>query len=255
MSRCVLLLWAATLLLAQEDDVRNPRTSPADVAQGEKTFRSHCSPCHGFKGDGGRGPNLAAGIFYHGSTDADLLKNISTGIDGTEMPGLFYSPDRVWQVVAYIRSLNAAPRKVAPATLAAGEAVFKREHCDECHRINGTGGRMGPDLTSIGKTRSADHLRQSILDPNADVRQRYCVVTATDAAGKSMEGFLMNEDTYTVQFIDSAGRLYSLEKAGLKSFKIDRVSKMPPYRGKLSDDGVNALVAYLSSLRPAGGAQ
>ena len=114
---------------------------------------------------------------------------------------------------------------------------------------------MGPDLTSIGKTRSADHLRQSIVDPNADVRQRYWVVSVTDRIGKTSEGFLMNEDTYTVRFIDAAGQLYCTEKAGLKSFKIDRTSKMPAYRGKLSEDEITALVAYLSSLRPAGGPQ
>ena len=198
---------------------------------------------------------MAAGIFYHGSTDSDLLRNISNGIEGTEMPGLFYSPDRVWQVVAYIRSLSAGHQPFPTATVAAGEALFKRERCAGCHRLSGIGGRMGPDLSSIGKTRSAEYLRQSILDPNADVRQRYCVVTVTDAAGKAVEGFLMNEDTYTIQFIDFAGRLYSLEKAGLKSFKIERVSKMPSYKNKLTDGEVHALVAYLSSLRPAGGVQ
>jgi len=249
-----LFLWAATLL-AQQDELRNPRTSPTDVAQGERTFRSHCSACHGLKGEGGRGPNLAAGIFYHGSTDSDLLQNISNGIGGTEMPGLFYSPDRVWQVVAYIRSLNAVPPEVSAATVAAGKALFKAKSCSNCHRVNGVGGRMGPDLSAIGESRSVDHLRQSILDPNTDVRQRYWVVTITDDDGKTVDGFLMNEDTYTIQFIDGAGRLYSFDKAALKSFKIDRVSKMPPYKDKLSGDEVNALVAYLCSLRPAGGAQ
>jgi cytochrome c oxidase cbb3-type subunit 3 len=249
-----LFLWAAALL-AQQSEVTNPRTSPADISQGERTFRSHCAACHGLEGEGGRGPNLAAGIFYHGSTDADLLQNISNGIDGTEMPGLFYSPDRVWQVVAYIRSLNAAPPAVSAATVAIGEALFKAKGCSNCHRVNGVGGRMGPDLSAIGKSRSVAHLRQSILDPNADVRQRYCVVTITDGDGKKIDGFLMNEDTYIIQFIDDAGRLYSLEKAALKSFKIDRVSKMPSYKDKLSDDEVTALVAYLSSLRPVGGAQ
>jgi cytochrome c oxidase cbb3-type subunit III len=254
MSRCVLLLWAAALL-AQQEEASNPRTSARDVAQGEKTFRSHCSPCHGLKGEGGRGPNLSAGVFYHGAADADLLRNISNGIDGTEMPGLFYSPDRVWQVVAYIRSLNAASQPASASAIAAGEALYKRERCAECHRINGFGGRMGPDLSSIGKTRSTDHLRQSIVEPNADVRQRYCVVSITDATDKTTEGFVMNEDTYTIQFIDPSGRLYSVEKAGLKSLRIERVSKMPSYKGRLSENQVDGLVAYLSSLRPAGGAQ
>ena len=114
---------------------------------------------------------------------------------------------------------------------------------------------MGPDLSAIGKTRSAEHLRQSLLEPNADVRKRYWLVSVTDAAGKTFEGFLMNEDSYTLQFIDMSERLHSMEKAGLKSYKIDRISKMPSYAGKVTGDQVNQLVAYLSSLRPAGGAQ
>src|SRR5438105_1392778 len=172
MPRCVLFLWAAALL-AQPEEVRNPRTSPADVAQGEKTFRSHCSPCHGLKAEGGRGPNLSTGIFYHGGADADLLRNISNGIDGTEMPGLFYSPDRVWQVIAFLRSLNAASEPSSPTAAAQGETLFNRNGCAQCHRVNGAGGRMGPDLSAIGKTRSPEHLRQSLLEPNADVRKRY----------------------------------------------------------------------------------
>jgi len=253
-SRCVLFLWAAALL-AQQEEVRNPRTSPADVAQGEKTFRSHCSPCHGLKAEGGRGPNLAAGIYYHGSSDADLLRNISNGIEGTEMPGLFYSPDRVWQVIAFLRSLNAASQPPSPTDAANGEVLFHQVGCDRCHRVNGAGGRIGPDLSAIGKTRSAEHLRQSILDPSADVPRRYWVVSATDAAGKAFEGLLMNEDTYTLQFIDMSGRLHSMEKAGVQSYKIARISKMPSYKGKLDDQQVNQLVAYLSSLRPSGGVQ
>src|SRR5262249_46898781 len=154
-----------------------------------------------------------------------LLRNISNGIEGSEMPGLFYSPDRVWQIVAYVRSLNAASRPPSAAAVAAGAELYQREGCAACHRINGAGGRVGPDLSTIGGTRSVEHLRQSILDPNADVRQRYWIVRVTDAAGKSLEGFLMNEDTYTIQFIDASGQLYSIDKAGLRSFKIDRTSK------------------------------
>src|SRR6476646_10862636 len=104
--RMTALLLFAGLSVAQV--VRNKNTSAEDVAAGAKTFHSHCSPCHGYAGEGGRGPNLAAGRFYHGSSDADLLKNISEGIPGTEMPGLFYNEDRIRQIIAYIRSLSVS---------------------------------------------------------------------------------------------------------------------------------------------------
>jgi putative heme-binding domain-containing protein len=248
-------LLCASAVFAQQEEIKNPRTSPADVKQGEKTFRSHCSPCHGFRGEGGRGPNLATGEFYHGSSDAALLQNISSGIPGTEMPGLFYSADRIWQIVAYLRSLNAGAAPAPAADVAQGQKLFTEKGCGGCHRVNGNGGRMGPDLSAAGKTRSRDYLRQSIVDPNADVRQRYWVVAATDGAGHAYEGFLLNQDSYTVQFIDFAGGLHSLERQGLKQFRIDKTSKMPSYANRLSGAEVDQLVAYLSSLRPAGGGE
>ena len=254
------LAWAALTLTAaaqaeETPTTRNPRTSPADVAAGAKTFRSHCAPCHGLNGEGGRGPNLASGVFFHGSSDLDLLNNISDGIPGTEMPGLFYSPDRVWQVVAHLRSLNAGKEAKAPADVARGVELFKSKGCQQCHRVNGAGGRLGPDLSEIGRIRSVEHLRAALVDPNADVRQRYWVVSLKDASGKSQEGFLMNEDSYTVQFIDMGERLHSVSKSGLKDYKVEKTSKMPSFKESLNTSELDQLVTYLSSLRPKGGAQ
>jgi putative heme-binding domain-containing protein len=252
--KILLVISSAALTGWAQEEVRNPRTSPADVAAGAKTFHSHCSPCHGFDGEGGRGPNLASGHFYRGSSDANLLRNISNGIDGTEMPGLFYSPDRVWQVIAYIRSLNAISQAKPPGDAAHGGELFREKGCNRCHRVGGEGGRMGPDLTYIGQVRSAANLRQSIVDPSAVVGERYWVVSFRDASGKRYEGFLMDEDTYSVQTIDFQGQLHSFEKAPLQDYKVDKISKMPSYKGSLSEEQLQDLVAYLASLRSTGGA-
>src|SRR2546425_6829389 len=104
--RFALLALLAAGACGQEAEVNNPHTTPADVAAGAKIFRSHCAECHGFKGEGGRGPNLQTGVFFHGATDADLFRNITDGIAGTAMPGVFFSADPVWQVVAFVRSLS-----------------------------------------------------------------------------------------------------------------------------------------------------
>src|SRR5579872_3630446 len=141
--RALLILIVAVNLCGQEQ-TRNPHTSRADIAAGARTFRSHCSPCHGMNGEGGRGPNLASGRFYHGASDADLLTNVADGIAGTEMPGLFYMEDRIWQIVAYIRSLNVSPERPA-GDLARGTDLFRSKGCIGCHRVNGQGGGFGPD--------------------------------------------------------------------------------------------------------------
>src|SRR6478609_5556089 len=215
--RMTALLLFAGLSVARE--VRNPHTSAADVAAGAKTFHSHCSPCHGYAGEGGRGPNLAAGRFYHGSSDADLLKNISQGIPGTEMPGLFYNEDRVWQLVAFIRALSANAAK-SPGDANSGAALFRSQGCTGCHSIRGEGGALGPDLSGIGAARSLDNLKQSILAPDVEVQPLYWTVSFEDASGKAIQGFLLNEDTYTVQLLDHSAVLHSYEKASVKHYAI-----------------------------------
>jgi putative heme-binding domain-containing protein len=247
MRTLAVLIWAASL--AAQPPVRNPRTSPEDIALGAKTFRSHCAPCHGMHAEGGRGPNLASGRFYHGSSDANLLTNITEGIPGTEMPSLFYMEDRVWQVIAYIRSLNAVAGR-PPGDAARGAALFRSKGCIGCHRVNGEGGGLGPDLTQIGKMRSVDHLRQSIVEPGADVQPRYWVASFNAAAGKPVEGFVMNEDTYSVQLMDMNQQMHSYEKAALRDYKVEKVSKMPSYKDSLTGEPLDDLVAYLASLRP-----
>ena len=226
--------------------------SDVDVAAGAKTFRSHCAECHGLNGEGGRGPNLALGVFYHGSSDSELLNNISNGIPGTEMPALFYSPDRVVQVIAYLRSLSRGAAGQLKGNAKTGEALYRSSGCNQCHRIQAEGGRMGPDLGGIGAARSTTHLRQALLEPNADVRQRYWIVGFTRDDGKAIKGFLMNEDTYTVQLIDFEGRLESYSKSSLKNYRVEKTSMMPSYQEKLRNDQVDDVIAYLVSLRPQG---
>ncbi len=165
------------------------------------------------------------------------------------MPSLFYMEDRVWQVIAYIRSLNASAGRPA-GDAARGAALFRSKGCIGCHRVSGEGGALGPDLTQIGKMRSIDHLRQSIVDPSADVQPRYWVASFKDSAGKPSEGFVMNEDTYTVQLMDMNQQLHSYEKAALRDYKVERVSKMPSYKDSLTGEPLDDFVAYLASLRP-----
>jgi putative heme-binding domain-containing protein len=252
MRALLLLIAAATIAAQQRDEVRNLRTSPADVAAGAKTFRSHCSPCHGYDAEGGLGPRLAGGHFYHGSSDADLLNNISNGIPGTVMPGLFYSEDRIWQIVAYIRSLRASQLQPAGDPVS-GRAVFLSKGCVQCHRVSGEGGRLGPDLTFIGESRAPGYLRQSIVDPSAEVQPQYWVIMCRYPSGETSAGFLMNEDTYTIQFIDMEGKLHSVAKTDLKEFHTEKTSKMPSYKDKLTPQQLDDLVAYLSSLRSKAG--
>jgi putative heme-binding domain-containing protein len=243
-----LVLWAAAAF-GQEIPAHNPFTTPADQAAGGKIFRSHCAPCHGARGQGGLGPNLASGEFFHGGTDADLYQTITDGIPGTAMPGTFFDGAQVWQIVAYVRTLAGSAGEVPRGDARRGGALFREKGCAGCHMVRGEGSVRGPDLSFVGSRSSAEHIRESILDPNAQVAPEYRLAKITLENGSTYSGFVMNEDTYSVQLLDFSKGLESLRKADIKSFERDKTSSMPSYQGKLSDGELDDLVSYLRSLK------
>ena len=50
--------------------------------------------------------------------------------------------------------------------LSAGEKLFKAK-CEKCHKIDGKGGKKGPDLSKIGLKRDADYLDDWLKDPKS----------------------------------------------------------------------------------------
>lgn len=247
--RCLILSLLAVVLSAQ---VRNPRTSPEDIAAGARSYRSHCAECHGLKGEGGRGADLTSGEYRHGSSDAALFKTIDDGIPGTQMPGIYFEDVQLWQLVAYVRTL-ATPGSPQPAkgNRANGETLFfGKGGCAACHMIDGRGGRTGPNLSVVGSSRNPDHLRASLLKPSEDFPSSWWTAQAEDKQGNRFSGIRLNEDTYTIQLLDPRRDLVSLAKADLRSLRIEtKVSAMPSYEGKLSASELDDVIAYLSSLR------
>jgi putative heme-binding domain-containing protein len=246
--RIPILLIAATAF-GQDADIKNPHTTPADIAAGAKIFRSHCAECHGLNGEGGRGPDLRTGVFFHGSTDADLFGNITDGIAGTAMPGVFFSRDQVWQAVAYVRSLSQTGASPPQGDPSHGAKLFREKGCIGCHLLRGEGAFKGPDLSVIGSQRSAAHLRQAILEPDAKVLRDFWVAKITLENGQNYAGFLLNEGAYSVQLLDFQKGLTSLPTRDFRKFEIEKSSIMPSFKGKLTDNEVTDIVAYLWSLK------
>ena len=242
----LVMLAGASLAAAQS---ASSQATPAGRAAGEKIFRAHCAGCHGVAGVGGTGPSLTTGVFYHGSTDADLYKNITQGIEGTAMPDQFFTGAQIWQIVAYVRSISATPvRTKLPGNATHGAELFASKGCSGCHLVKGEGGVRGPDLSVIGSQRSVAHLRESITDPGAKVENAYWVAKVITKDGKNHSGFLMNQDTYAIQMLDFADGLRMVNRADFKDFGIDRGSSMPSYKDKLSAGELDDVVAFLAGL-------
>ena len=234
---------------AQRGVDANPYTAEEDVAAGGELFASRCSICHGADGRGDRGPDLTRRVYRHGNSDRAIFMNILSGIPNTGMPSVRLSDKEMWQIVAYVRSLRAPAEMAETGDPGAGRALYVRHDCGRCHFVNGEGGRLGPELSTIGWSRSPVHLRASIVDPGSDIEDDYRQVRVVGYGGAPAVGVLLNEDSYSIQLLDMAGRLRSFMKSDVDEIESPQVSLMPSFAGRLDDTELDDLVAYLSSLR------
>ena len=256
-----LFLFPALAVFAADPPPKPLPTSAADLAQGEKLFRNTCGLCHGPKGEGDRGPMLTRSKLRRASDDATLVKIVSNGIRGTEMPGAdgIMSETEILQTAAYVRSLGRIEAKPVPGDPAHGAALYSgKGNCTTCHSLHGEGGVAGPDLTGIGERRSADYLRKSLIDPEADIPEGYLLVTLTLKDGHTVTGLRANEDSFSIQLRDSQGRFFSFWKSDLN--RIDKhhgKSGMPSFKTQLTEPELTDLIAYLASLKetPTGDAK
>lgn len=249
---------------------KNPFANDPKAAKlGEFEFRSNCAFCHGLGGrGGGRGPDLTRAHKKHGNSDADLFRTINEGVPGTAMPpngatqqGVGMTEQEIWQVIAYIRSVQVNSEGQTAGNAERGRELFQGPAaCATCHMIQGKGGRLGPDLTSAGSGRSVGYIVDSVRNPSKrlaqgiseamkEFSQEYETVTVVDAGGQKFQGIVLNEDNFTLQMLDTREQLHFFEKDRLKSYEKSRESLMPKYDEKmLPEKDLQDIVAYLLSV-------
>lgn len=244
LTACTAAFLGASALLAQAG------YSAADIQAGKHLYGVNCTQCHGPNGDQVSGVDLGHGTFKRATTDDEIVVIMLQGIRDTPMPPANLSDTQAHQIVAYLRSLAASTEPpVNPADLARGRKLFETEGCTNCHRIHGQGSRVGPDLTNVGARRKRDDIQQSIVDPNAEILPENRFVKLVTRDGATITGRILNEDTFSIQLIDSQEELRSFQKSDLTSFEFLKKSAMPSYRDKLSGNQLSDLVDYLVSLK------
>jgi putative heme-binding domain-containing protein len=248
LSALSLLLFFPPIFSAQE---HVGQYSQADIDRGARLYGTNCALCHGPAGDSVATVNLRSGRFRHAASDEELGRVIVAGIPGTAMPPHKFEPPDVSGLVAYIRSLrDQRAVAVAGGDAGRGRALFAgKGGCPACHRVNGQGSRFAPDLSEIGSVRQPAALLRSLVDPTATMLPINRPVRAVTRDGKTIAGRRLNEDTYSVQLIDTEDRLVALIKADLKEYVVSKVSSMPSYRDKLTPQELADIVAYLGTLK------
>lgn len=245
-----LLLSVACALAGRAQD-RAVSYAPADIRYGAQIYTAQCAACHGANGTQIGGVDLGGGQLRRASSDQDLRTVLANGIPGTAMPPFRFDPSEVTAIVAYIRNMrNFDTHAGNQGDATRGRAWFEGAGgCTNCHRVNGKGPRIAPDLSEIGALRSADFLQRTLLDPGGMMLPMNRSVRAITKDGKAINGRRLNEDTYSVQLIDDQEHLLSLDKANLREYTVLTTSNMPSYKDKMSEQETADLIAYLLTLK------
>jgi cytochrome c oxidase cbb3-type subunit III len=222
-----------------------------DHNSGKALFRSNCAFCHGVNALGGRGPSLLTAKVSQATSDADLKTIVQKGIAGTSMPAFDnLEGDDLDKLIGHIRSLASSGVVSAPVTgdVNHGAQVYASSGCAACHRTGNSGSDYGPDLTRIGGSRSAEYIRQSVVDPSADIPPEYEGVNVVTAQDKKLTGVRVNEDTFSLQLRLQNDQFALFKKSDLKSVSYEKKSLMPAY-DKMAAKDLQDLIAYLDTWR------
>ena len=237
--------------------VKNPVEGDASAIQARRNdYATRCATCHGPDAKGSaRGSDLTA-LWANGASDAAIFQAARRGLTNTLLPHSF-GPDReVWMILAFLRSVNAT-MTTPSGSPEAGGAIFAA-HCSSCHRVNGKGGRLGPDLSRIGN-RSRSVLAHKVRRASAYIMANYQngiiiegfqPVTLVTRDGQRIRGVMKNEDAFSIQIMDTHERIQGYSKNSLREVVNDTTSVMPDFgTDKINDHDLDDLVSYLATLR------
>jgi putative heme-binding domain-containing protein len=133
---------------------------------------------------------------------------------------------------------------------ARGEAVFRRSElsCLNCHAIAGAGGRVGPDLATVGSSTPLDYLLESILSPGKVVKDGYAAASVVTRDGRALTGVVLRESPRELVLRDPTHDEIVIPTAEIEE-RSNAGSLMPAgLDATLTDAELADLVRFLSEL-------
>ena len=132
-----------------------------------------------------------------------------------------------------------------------GEAMYRSIMCATCHRFNGDGGSIGPDLTGVGNRYTMRDLMENIVDPSKVISDQYDSHEITKKDGSIIIGRIIVEENGKVFIMTNPfapNDLMAINESDIAKKGTRKVSMMPPgLINSLNQEELLNLVAYLVS--------
>jgi putative heme-binding domain-containing protein len=137
--------------------------------------------------------------------------------------------------------------------VARGRQLFHEStvtQCRNCHRSEGKGGELGPDLNGIGKKLDRAKLLDSILQPSASIDPKYAGWLVETKSGTVITGLMIEKTDAAIVIKDMQNKQHRITTDEIEGLFPQRKSLMPDLLLRdFTAEQVADLMAYLSSLK------
>lgn len=148
-----------------------------------------------------------------------------------------------WSFDELLSYLESAEGKSGSAMR--GAQVFRDGQCIHCHRFNGKGEGIGPDLTAVAQRFTRKEILESIVYPNQVVSDQYASKQVT-ANGKAYVGVAVKNADGGMTVLQSDGTKVELAAADIESVQPTKLSAMPEgLANRLTLEQIGDLFAFL----------
>ena len=130
-----------------------------------------------------------------------------------------------------------------------GRKIFRElaaAECLRCHKIDGNGGEVGPELTGIGKRQTREYILEAIVNPNKQIAQGFDTTVQRQADGTVVSGILKGEDAKELRLITAEGKLVNVPKADVEDRRRGASAMPEDTIKKLSKSELRDLVEFLA---------
>ncbi len=242
---CAAALLSAVWVMAAENPLAR---DAAAFDAGRVLYLERCAVCHGQDARGSMAVDLIRSRVVAAGPAQKLFNLIRKGIPGTEMFAHPIGDDATWRIVTYLHGVaRPGDRPPLPGDPRRGGELFDSAGCRRCHVVQGAGGFLGRDLSSIALERTADAIREAVLAPGAAVERGYRLVDVQMRSGRRVRGLLKNEDTFSMQILTAEGEYVSLARAEIGSVQRLAESLMPA--AEMPAEDLRDLLAFLDRRR------
>ncbi|MEI2727063.1 MAG: c-type cytochrome [Verrucomicrobiota bacterium] len=135
-----------------------------------------------------------------------------------------------------------------PPDMAAGHALAQKT-CFVCHKLNGEGAEVGPDLTGSGRS-SLDAILANVIDPNQVIGKGYENVLIETKDDRSLSGRVVEDTPTQVRLLSSGPKEEIVAKRNIATMRVSEFSVMPEGLEQMPDADFRNLIGYLLNATP-----